>query len=627
LRVRQRTMVNPTRHHDMPFGTRLLGDGRVRFRLWAPAASRVVLELETPGATGPLCLDMKHCGQGWYELDTHHAGPGTRYRYAVDGRPPVPDPASRFQPSDVHGASEVVDPHAWRWSDAEWRGRPWNSCVFYEIHVGTFTADGTFAGVRNKLEYLRSLGVTALQLMPIADFPGTRNWGYDGVYLYAPDSCYGRPEDLKALVEAAHGLGLMIFLDVVYNHFGPEGNYLHQYAPDFFTRDASTPWGEAIAYQGPGAAPVRDFMIHNALFWLEEYHFDGLRLDAVHSIHDSSQPDILTELAQRVRTQLPADRQIHLVLENDRNQARYLARETDGATGLYSAQWNDDTHHALHVILTGETGGYYRDYAKDPVGHLIRCLTEGFAYQGECSDYRDGQPRGEFSAHLPATAFVNFLQNHDQVGNRAFGERITVLAPEAAIRAAVTLLLLHPAIPLLFMGQEWGARKPFPYFCDFEPALARQVAQGRRREFSAFEAFRDPASINRLPDPGAPATFALAALDWHRAGSGDGKDLLALHRHLLQLRQRYLLPRMGRPGPIPLEQERLASGAFRIGWRLADDSRLTVLANLTERRVAAVERPPGLALTETGPGTSTPDQRLQLPPWSVTWFLHQPAES
>src|SRR5437763_3881037 len=386
--------------HELPFGAELRGDS-VRFRLWAPRAVAVSLSLEGEAADRAE-LAMQSEPGGWFSLTTDRAGPGTRYRYTVDGVA-VPDPASRFQPEGVHGPSEVIDASAYRWHDTGWRGRAWEEFVIYELHLGTFSPSGDFAGALGRLDYLRDLGVTAVELMPIGEFAGRRNWGYDGVQLYAPASCYGRPDDLKALVEACHARGLAILLDVVYNHFGPEGNYLPTVAPDFFTERHHTPWGAAIDYDGPSSRPVRDFVVHNALYWLEEFQFDGLRLDAVPAILGESAPDILTELAETVRRPIP-DRPVHLVLENDRNEARRLARD-------YAAQWNDDLHHALHVLLTGETRGYYGDYAERPIEQLGCALATGFAYQGEPSEHRHGHPRGEPSAHLPATAFVAFLQN------------------------------------------------------------------------------------------------------------------------------------------------------------------------------------------------------------------------
>ena len=404
------------RIHRMPFGAQPAGGTLTRFRLWAPAAHAVELLI----GTGALRLPMTAAPDGWRELVVD-APPGTCYRYRINGKLEVPDPASRFNPEDAHGPSEVVDPGAFEWEDGDWRGRPWEDAVIYELHVGTFSPAGSFAGVAAQLDYLSQLGVTAIELMPVADFPGARNWGYDGVLPFAPDSSYGRPEDLKRLVAAAHARGLMVLLDVVYNHFGPEANYLHAYASSFFSNRHQTPWGAAINFDAEGSRTVRDFFVHNALYWLEEYHLDGLRLDAVHAIIDDSMPDIVTEIARAVREGPGRERQVHIVLENDRNQSRYLPRDAACKALQASAQWNDDIHHAFHILTTGERDGYYEDYAAQPLWYLGRSLAQGFGYQGERSPHRENAPRGEPSAHLPPAAFVSFLQTHDQVGNRALG--------------------------------------------------------------------------------------------------------------------------------------------------------------------------------------------------------------
>ena len=609
-------MVTPIhRRHHMPFGATLVAGG-VRFRLWAPALAMLDVCL-VHGAGGEQCLPMTATGEGWFELETSVAGVGSRYRFRLPDGLQVPDPASRFQPFDVHGASEVVDPEAYPWRDAHWRGRSWTEAVIYELHVGCYTAEGTFRGVIERLDHLATLGITAIELMPVADFPGARNWGYDGVLPFAPDARYGRPEDLKALVDAAHTRGLMVLLDVVYNHFGPEGNYLHAYAPPFFTEHHHTPWGAAINFDDTGNRTVRDFFIHNALYWLEEYHIDGLRLDAVHAIADDSRPDILEELAAAVRTQLGPERHIHLVLENDHNAAHYLDRRGPHAGG-YDAQWNDDFHHALHVLLTGETSGYYSDYAADPLRHLGRCLTEGFAWQGETSPYRDGAARGEPSAHLPFTAFVNFLQNHDQVGNRAFGERLTVLASSEALRAASVVLLLAPSPPLLFMGEEWGTRRPFPFFCDFGGDLAQAVTEGRRREFARFPAFQDPVARARIPDPNAEQTFQSAVLDWHELADDDQRRCFDLHRTLLTIRHTRIVPLLSHTRREPARWAALARRALRVEWMFAGNARLTLLANLDQQAASDVDRPAGTLLYSTHAPTH---ERQPLPAWSAACYL------
>jgi len=604
------------RMHSMPFGAELLGDGTARFRLWAPSAKKVELCLSTGSAEERVPLDAG--ADGWCQA-VLPAAAGARYRYRIDDRIDVPDPASRFQPDDVHGHSELIDPCAYVWGDADWRGRPWEEAVLYELHVGSFTPEGTYAGVRRRLEHLRDLGVTAIELMPLADFPGRRNWGYDGALLYAPDAQYGRPEELKALVDAAHRLGLMVFLDVVYNHFGPEGNYLSLYAGPFFTERHHTPWGAAINFDGPDSRTVRDFYVHNALYWLEEYHFDGLRLDAVHAIRDDSVPDILSELADAVARGPGRERHVHLVLENDKNEARYLAR--DAGRPFYAAQWNDDIHHAMHVIATGESGGYYVDYADAPLKHLGRCLTEGFAYQGDPSPFRDGAPRGEPSADLPPAAFVSFLQNHDQIGNRAFGERIMALAPPERVLALSAILLLAPSPPMLFMGQEWGARSPFPFFCDFGPELAQAVTEGRRREFARFPEFSDPRARERIPDPSDPATFALAVLDWDALQERQAQEWVAWHAALLRVRREEIVPRLagmgGRAGRYVLH----GAHGLQAEWTLGDGARLGLLANLGDALLEPAPEPAGRIIYKYAAGAPQAWIEGSLAPWAVIWTL------
>ncbi|HSI23779.1 MAG TPA: malto-oligosyltrehalose trehalohydrolase [Methylophilaceae bacterium] len=599
--------------HVMPFGTQVLDDGRVRFRLWAPASEKVSLCIEQ--GTDELSLPMEAQPQGWFECITDRAGAGTRYRYRISDEMRVPDPASRYNPDDVHQPSEVIAPQSFTWTDTHWRGRPWEEVVLYELHVGTFSPEGTFKGVQDRLDYLVDLGVTAIELMPVADFPGKRDWGYDGVLLFAPDHTYGRPEDLKNLIQAAHEKGLMVFLDVVYNHFGPEGNYLHLYAPPFF-KDEHTPWGVAINYDAAQSRTVRDFYIHNVLYWLDEYRFDGLRLDAVHSILDDSSPDILDEIAEAVRNGPGRERHIHLVLENDNNETCYLERP-----GRFDAQWNDDIHHALHVLLTGESGGYYRDYADHPMRHLLRCLTQGFAYQGEPSLHRGGARRGTPSAQLPATAFVSLLQNHDQVGNRAFGERLSMLADPRPLRAATAVLLLTPEIPLLFMGEEYGARTPFLFFCDFGRELAQAVTDGRRKEFAKFPAFTDPAARNRIPDPSHPDTFQHSKLDWDSCEETEHQSWLALYKTLLRIRREHLVSRLqglaGGNSTVRLLGERSTA----IEWRLGDGSRLTLLANLGKSAVLDVAVPDAPLLFASEDDIAASLTAGTLPPWSVAWIL------
>ena len=603
------------RNHRMPFGAECRDDGSVRFRLWAPKGQRVSVSLERSLST----LAMAKLDGGWFELDVGDARPGDRYKYLIDEATEVPDPASRFQPADVHGPSEIVDPNALVWSDENWKGRPWEEAVIYELHVGAFTPEGTFAGVEKKLDYLADLGVTAIELMPVSDFPGRRNWGYDGVLPYAPDSSYGRPEDLKRLIQSAHKKGLMVLLDVVYNHFGPDGNYLLTYAPQFFTDRHRTPWGDAINLDGPDSRVVRDFFIHNALYWLEEYHFDGLRLDAVHAILDDSRPDILVELAETIRETFGSDRHLHLILENGDNAARYLRRANPKRPPLYDAQWNDDCHHALHVLITGETDGYYRDYGAEPVRYLGRCLAEGFAFQGDFSEY-EGANRGESSVDLPPGCFVNFLQNHDQIGNRAFGERIAQLASEDALKAALAILLLAPSPPLLFMGEEFGANTPFLFFCDFAGDLAAAVTKGRRNEFSRFEKFRSDEVRAQIPDPNSEGTFERSKLDWQTVTEQSHKNWLDFYGELLSIRRDAIIPHLKHGTRGHAQYDITGKKSLTVKWNLGDNTSLTLLANLGPEPGAGIPRPPGDVIYTNVPEASL---RKELPPWCVAWFLRR----
>jgi maltooligosyltrehalose trehalohydrolase len=546
------------------------------FRLWAPGAKTVKLAIERRKA-----MALARDADGFW-TGRAAARAGALYRFEVDGRL-VPDPASRFQPYDVGGPSELLDPSAYAWRHAGWAGRPWRETVLYELHVGLM---GGFQGVRSRLEELAALGVTAIELMPIADFAGVRNWGYDGVLSFAPDSAYGRPDDLRALIDAAHGLGLMVFLDVVYNHFGPEGNWLPSYAPEMFDEARHTPWGAAIDFH---KAPVRRFFIENALYWLEDFRFDGLRLDAVHAILDRSW---LVELAQAVRRRIP-HRRVHLVVENENNDAALLGQGFD-------AQWNDDFHNVLHVLLTGETHAYYRDFADRPAERLARCLAEGFVYQGEPSPNHDGRPRGQPSGDVRPTAFVSFLQNHDQVGNRAFGERLTQLADPQALKAAMALLLLSPQIPLLFTGEEAGAREPFLFFTDFHGGLAASVREGRRREFRNQPEFADAAMRQRIPDPNAITTFT--ASRW-TTEAPDAEDWRNWVRVLLEIRRARLVPHLD--GCTAIGAVVLADKAVLARWRLADGARLTIAINLGATIVPA-DLPSGAPLIGGHPGAEIP---------------------
>jgi maltooligosyltrehalose trehalohydrolase len=606
------------RRHDMPFGAECRSDGSVSFRLWAPAARRV--ELCLGNAKDPMRFPLDRRDNGWFELVTNAAGAGTKYKFRIDNEREVPDPASRFQPQDVNGPSEVIDPDAFDWQDLAWRGRPWEEAVIYELHVGAFTPRGTFAAIAEHLDYLSDLGITALELMPVGDFPGQRNWGYDGVFPFAPDSTYGRPEDLKELIQSAHSRDIMVLLDVVYNHFGPEGNYLGSYAPQFFTDRHRTPWGKGINFDGPESRVVRDFFIDNALYWLNEYHFDGLRLDAVHAITDDSELHILAELADAVRKSLGQDRHIHLVLENDSNQSRYLRRSEGCQPQAYTAQWNDDIHHALHVLITGERDGYYCDYSKQPIDQLGRCLINGFAFQGETSLHRDSQPRGESTDGLPLTAFISFMQNHDQIGNRAFGERITNIADPAAVRAAAAILLLAPSPPMIFMGEEFGAETPFLFFCDFKGDLAAAVTAGRRDEFARFSKFTDPADRERIPDPNAVTTFEASRLNWNVITQPRHREWLGLYRQLLKLRRDRILPLLSTACRVQADYEVRGNRGLTARWKFSDNSQLTLVANLRSESLSLLDVPDKPILYANNQVSIDALQQGILPAWSVVWF-------
>ncbi|CAP49773.1 malto-oligosyltrehalose trehalohydrolase [Xanthomonas campestris pv. campestris] len=519
------------------------GDGQVRFALWALDAHTVEVIFDSGERAA-----LQRQDDGFFS-GVVACALDARYRYRVDGQTPVPDPASRWQPDGVHGSSAVQRVDGYHWTHTQWHGRPWDEAVIYELHVG---ACGGYAGVQAQLPQLAAMGITAIELMPLSAFPGAHNWGYDGVLPYAPAEAYGTPDELKALIDAAHGHGLMVLLDVVYNHFGPDGNYLGSYASAFFNEDKPTPWGAAIDFRKP---PVQRYFLDNALMWLHEYGFDGLRLDAVHAITPNA---FLDTLRETIEASLPAGRHVHLVLENEANQASQLDRG-------YTAQWDDDFHNALHVLLTGEEEGYYAAFADQPTQHLARVLGEGFAYQGQ-PDPR-GHVRGEPSGALPPHKFVIFAQNHDQIGNRACGERLSVLVSPQRLRAALALTALTPMIPLFFMGEPWGATQPFLFFTDFGPPLDDAVREGRRREFAHFAAFADPAKRETIPDPNSHATFAASRAPIEDAAHGDGAQWAAWFQALLGVRRQWLVP--GLAQARALRASVLADGAVTATWELA----------------------------------------------------------
>ncbi|HEV7344243.1 MAG TPA: malto-oligosyltrehalose trehalohydrolase [Devosia sp.] len=562
--------MSATRSFETSWGAVTLPD-KVRFRIWGARDAAIKLRIKGQD------LDCPHVeDDGWREWVLEHVQPGTPYSYIV-GDLECPDPAARCQQDEVNGPSLVIDPEAYRWQHGEWQAHPWEETVYYELHVGTFTQEGTFAAAAEKLQFLRDTGINTVEIMPVGQFAGERGWGYDGVLIYAPHRAYGTPDEMKAFIDTAHGLGLNVVLDVIYNHFGPEGNYLPVYAPAFFHPELHTPWGAAIAYE---KAPVRDFFIENALYWLEEYNLDGLRLDAVDHIKDEqSDPELLVEIGQRIRARWP-DRRIHLTTEDNRNITRLHERDEEGRIKLYSGEWNDDFHNVAHAIATGETEGYYADFTERHWWKMARALAEGFVYQGEPTVAGDAAPRGEPSGHLPPTAFVDFIQNHDQVGNRAFGERLTDIAEASMVEMLLAMLLLSPHIPLLFMGEEWGETRPFTFFTDFHGDLADAVREGRRKEFAGFKAFSaGEESLQEVPDPNAEGTFLACKLNWSAIESEMGQQRLDLVRRLLTLRREHIMPLLSEARGYAGKIEQAEDGLVSVSWVL-DNSVLHMAANL-----------------------------------------------
>jgi maltooligosyltrehalose trehalohydrolase len=513
----------------MRFGAIPQQDG-VRFRVWAPGAQSLDL-LTRRGGAAPIERTLQRDASGIWTGEFTDVRAGDRYAYRLDHGSPLPDPASRYQPEGVHGWSEVVDPSAFAWTDAEWQGVEPSRAVIYELHVGTFTGDGTFRDVISRMDYLRDLGITVIELMPVADFPGRRDWGYDGAALFAPSRAYGRPDDLRLLVDRAHASELAVILDVVYNHLGPEGAYLHGFAPPFFASRHETPWGRGVNLDGEGSPIVRQFLTDNALHWVREYHADGLRLDATHALVDESRRHLVAELTAAVRG--AADRPLLVYAEDARNDAAMVRPAADGGWDL-DGVWADDFHHVLRRALAGDSHGYFRDY-DGSIGELVETLSRGWLYTGQYSTHLQCA-RGTDPSDVALARCVICLQNHDQIGNRALGDRLHHVVDAAAWRAAVTLLLTAPMTPLIFMGQEWAATTPFRFFTDFEPALGRQVSEGRRGEFRHFPEFSTDAAAGLIPDPQDDATFRASRLDWSERYSQPHAGSLALHRALLHLR-------------------------------------------------------------------------------------------
>ncbi len=506
----------------LQLGAAVFEDG-VRFTVWAPNVSSLSVRL---GDSPPLAMEQDEAG--YYTLHVPGVGEGARYHYLLDGNSSRPDPASRFQPEGVHGPSEVVDPNGFPWTDHDWPGMALEKTILYELHVGTFTPEGTFSAIIPRLPYLRhELGITAIELMPVAQFPGHRNWGYDGTFLFAPQNSYGGPRGLKELINACHRAGLAVVLDVVYNHLGPEGNYLAEYGA-YLTDRYKTPWGAAMNFDGPQSDPVRRFIIDNALYWVTEFRVDGLRLDAVHGIFDLSARHILDELRAAVHRQARAlGRPVAVIAESDLNDARLIHPPRKGGYGL-DAQWNDDFHHSLHALLTGEHHGYYQDFGD--IRQLGKALCRGFVYEGQYSPFRKRR-HGNSSQGVPATKFVVYSQNHDQVGNRMAGERLSAMLSREALKAAAAAVLLSPNIPLLFMGEEYGEEAPFQYFVSHtDPALREAVRAGRRKEF-AFHL------SGQVPDPEDQATFSRSKINPGARRNGKHRPLFEFYRALIRMRR------------------------------------------------------------------------------------------
>ena len=628
----------------MNFGTKFLLNNRIEFNFWAPDSKTVDLCVKNLDEFD-FIIPMKS-SNNWFQLITDHVKIGSKYQFRIESGLMVPDPASRFQADDVHGPSIVINPHEFNWeNDYKWNGRPWNEAVIYEIHTGTFSKEGTFKAVEEKLDYIASLGITAIELMPVSAFPGKRNWGYDGVLSFAPNNTYGTPEDLKQLIKTAHKKGLMVFLDVVYNHFGPEGNYLHVYAKSqFFNSKEKTPWGDSINFENKN---VRNFFIQNALYWLEEYHFDGLRLDAIHTIKDNSNEHILNEIARAIKEKIK-DRHVHLILENDNNEAKYLKEN-------FCAQWNDDFHHAMHVLLTGEKSGYYEDYSEEKSTHksvyyLARSMAEGFAYQGEKSAHRSGKPRGENSKNLLTTSFINFLQNHDQIGNRFLAQRINKIASPEALKAAVCIYLLSPSIPMMFMGEEFSCEQPFFFFCNFEGNLAKAVKEGRLKEFSDFSDFVSPPPCPppqgggrltsagatpqhpnafgfyqcKIPDATSEEAFMESKIDWEQLKNTKHRETFDFYRKMLEIRKKHIIPLIPKFLNSHTHFEVISDSLFFVRWKIKNGESLELLANMGDKELYCNKNFSGKLIAESQQNSfqQFKEQKI-ITNWGVYWFLDE----
>jgi len=557
------------------WGAEFVAADTVRFRVWASGQESITLRLSGKE------FKMNPAGEGWFEFSATDISPGTEYHYVLADGTALPDPASRGQKADVNGPSLVINPESYRWQNTQWQGRPWEETVFYELHVGTFTPEGTFQAAIEKLPYLADIGITAVEILPVSQFGGNRGWGYDGVLLYAPHSAYGTPDDFKTFVDAAHGYGISVVLDIVLNHFGPEGNYLPLLSPEFFHKERMTPWGPGIAYD---VDATRRYIAEAPLYWLKEFNLDGLRFDAIDQIDDSAEKHILMEIAERIRAEI-TDRPAHLTTEDCRNVIFLHPRDEEGSTPLFSGEWNDDFHNAVHVFATGETHAYYEDFADQPEKYVARALAEGFAYQGEVSPH-SGEARGVDSTGQPPVAFVDFLQNHDQTGNRAHGERLISLAGVERTRVLLAALLLSPHIPLLFMGEEYGESNPFLFFTDFHGDLAKAVREGRAKEFAGHNGYDG----DSVPDPNAESTFMQSKLDWHKLESHEGRAWLELTRALLRLRQQKIVPLLATAGGNSGRVVKTDEGFLAVSWTFPQGT-LSLALNIGERHQTLPELP------------------------------------
>jgi len=557
------------------WGSEFLADGTVRFRVWATGQQQVTLRLSGND------IAMTPAEDGWFEQQVSGVQAGAAYNFVLNDGTVIPDPASRAQQDDVNGPSLVIDPGHYHWQNTNWQGRPWQESVVYEMHMGTFTEEGTFQAAIKKLPYLAETGITMIEVLPVSQFGGQRGWGYDGVLLYAPHAAYGTPDDFKAFIDAAHGYGIAVVLDIVLNHFGPDGNYLPLLSPDFFHKDRMTPWGAGIAYD---VDAVRRYIAEAPLYWLQEYHLDGLRFDAIDQIEDISDKHVLKDIAERIRADIP-DRQIHLTTEDCRNVIFLHPRAEDGSAPLFTGEWNDDFHNAVHVFATGETHAYYQDFAEQPEKRVARALAEGFVYQGEVS-VQSGEKRGVDSTGQPPVAFVDFIQNHDQVGNRAQGERLISLAGAERTQVLLATLLLSPHIPLLFMGEEYGETHPFLFFTDFHGDLAKAVREGRAREFEGHAGHEGES----VPDPNDEATFTRSKLDWRKLESEEGKRWLKLTRSLLAIRQQHIVPLLATAGGHSGKVLETAEGFVAVSWTFPAGT-LSLALNIGEQDRPLPEMP------------------------------------